>query len=111
MHYNHTVVKQLHSDTHVTADNLVERADVDGEVHPPSATRLPQFQKHQRNGSAEGVKEKFKYGTRKADQAAQLLQSLGALVYPPAKGGTLDWGILAGATPLPSAYMPAHLFV
>lgn len=44
----------------------------------------------------ETAEEKFEYGSRRADQAAQKLQSLGAMVYPPTNQETFDWGILAG---------------
>ena len=80
--------------------------DGDDEEYPASTTQLPQgrgqLQRRQCNGLTEKVKEKSEYGSREADQAAQQLQSLGAIVYPPGKGGTFDWGILAGAAQLPS---------
>lgn len=44
----------------------------------------------------------YEYGSQQADQAAQKLQSLGAMVYPPGNKDTIDWGILAGAVMLES---------
>lgn len=46
--------------------------------------------------SQETVEEKFEYGSWEADQAAQKLQSLGTMVYPPGNKAAIDWGILAG---------------
>ncbi len=43
--------------------------------------------------SQETVEEKFEYGSR---EAAQKLQSLGTMVYPPGNKAAIDWGILAG---------------
>ena len=46
--------------------------------------------------SQKPVEEKFEYGSWEADQAAQKLQSLGTMVYPPGNKAAIDWGILAG---------------
>ncbi|DBA82674.1 TPA: hypothetical protein ACH3X1_006917 [Trebouxia sp. C0004] len=46
--------------------------------------------------SQETEEEKFEYGSWEADQAAQKLQSLGTMVYPPGNKAAIDWGILAG---------------
>ena len=61
-------------------------------VHRPGRLR-PHRHQHQRQEQRE---EKFEYGSREADQAAQKLQSLGAMVYPPGNKTAIDWGILAG---------------
>ena len=92
----------MHQRTFATAGELHESVDGDGQVYPPSATQLPRGRRQvQRRTADEAVEEKFEYGSREADQAAQKLQSLGAMVYPPGKEGTFDWGILAGpAQPL-----------
>ena len=95
------MTKQLRSKTVITAGELEERRGENGQVRPPSIAQLPQgrrrFQRRQSDGAPEGVEEKFEYGSREAGQAAQTLQSLGAMVYPPANKDTFDWGILAGA--------------
>lgn len=46
--------------------------------------------------SQKTVEEQFEYGSWEADQAAQKLQSLGTMVYPPGNKAAIDWGILAG---------------
>ncbi|KAL3159723.1 hypothetical protein ABBQ38_010129 [Trebouxia sp. C0009 RCD-2024] len=69
-----------------------------GSMQPPwGARRHPQGRPLFDDPSPpETAEEKFEYGSRRADQAAQKLQSLGAMVYPPTNQETFDWGILAG---------------
>lgn len=101
-------MKQTYPDTLVTAGALHERVDGDGQFHPPAATQLPHGSHRPQTGQGDkAVKDKFEFGSREADQAAQKLQSLGAMVYSPGKEGTFDWGILAG----PAQPLPACLFV
>ncbi|KAL3157699.1 hypothetical protein ABBQ32_012133 [Trebouxia sp. C0010 RCD-2024] len=80
------------------AGELKDSASTVGLMHPPWEARHPPqgrplFDDPSPPGTAE---EKFEYGSRRADQAAQKLQSLGAMVYRPTNQDTFDWGVLAG---------------
>ncbi|KAA6425260.1 MAG: 26S protease regulatory [Trebouxia sp. A1-2] len=67
----------------------------------PAERRRPRLMPGQQRrqplqGPPEREEEKFEYGSQEADQAAQQLQSLGTMVYPPGNKAAIDWGILAG---------------
>lgn len=67
-------------------------------MRPPWGSQRQPQGGHRFDGPSppEEAEETFEYGSRRADQAAQKLQSLGAVVYPPKNQDTFDWGILAG---------------
>ena len=77
--------------------------DEDGGVLQSPLTSPRGHLERQRTGSGPPSEEEervYQYGSQQADQAAQKLQSLGAMVYPPGSRETIDWGILAGAAVL-----------
>ena len=74
--------------------------------HRPRLT--PRHHQRQPLQGLEQEEEKFEYGSREADQAAQKLQSLGAMVYPPGNKAAIDWGVLAGQHYSPSRRVPGN---